>query len=231
MAYDPADGSVLLFGGYNPALFSNLKDTWKFAAGKWTQLNIVGPSARANAMMAYDPKDRCVVLHGGYSTLSAVAYNDTWKFAHGSWTKVTPTLSPPARFGGMMAYDPAIGHVVLFGGESTVKWLNDTWKFVNGTWSHVSLSARPSARMLSGFAYFPRDRGLILFGGTNSSAFTSNLTDTWRFSNGTWSKLAATPAPPARADMGMVLDVPTGTILMFGGQVGNRFLGDTWSFG
>jgi hypothetical protein len=86
MAYDEADGYVLLFGGLEVGL---LGDTWKYANGIWTPLHpTVSPAPRASASMAYDQADGYVVLFGGLN-LTGVTLDDTWTFAGGVWTGIT----------------------------------------------------------------------------------------------------------------------------------------------
>ena len=102
MAYDAADGYLLLFGG-ETSQGGGLGDTWTFQSGQWT--NITGalaqaPSSRIQAVMAYDAADGYVVMFGGVHNIStSQPYNDTWIFRGGSWTNLTPQLavSPPGR--------------------------------------------------------------------------------------------------------------------------------------
>src|SRR2546427_18649 len=76
MAYDGADGYVLLFGGVS-GVTGFLGDTWIFLGGAWTNISTaVSPSARSNSSMAYDDADHTVVFFGG--TSSNVALSDTW---------------------------------------------------------------------------------------------------------------------------------------------------------
>lgn len=44
-----------------------------------------------------------------------------------TWTQQAPSASPPARFGEGMAYDPATGNVVLFGGLGNHGFDGGTW--------------------------------------------------------------------------------------------------------
>ena len=44
---------------------------------------------------------------------------DTWTYNGVTWTKQSPSTSPPARSNAAMAYDPASGNVVLFGGANS----------------------------------------------------------------------------------------------------------------
>jgi hypothetical protein len=40
------------------------------------------------------------------------------------------TQSPAAREGAGIAYDPASGHVIIFGGENSNVTINDTWELI-----------------------------------------------------------------------------------------------------
>ena len=53
-----------------------------------------------------------------------------------TWTQQHPATSPPGRFGASMAYDPATGDAVLFGGVgSSGSYLGDTWTWNGTTWT------------------------------------------------------------------------------------------------
>lgn len=229
ITYDPVDRSLVLFGGYDPLTFAALRDTWEFSAGKWTLVGTSGPSTRSNAMMAYDAKDHYVLMFGGVNPNLFVVLNDTWKFVHGSWSKVNTSVAPPGRMGGVMAYDAAIGHVLLFGGDSSVKFLDDTWRYLNGTWARLHPAVHPSARALGSGAYLPPGRCFIVFGGTNSGANIANFVDTWKYSNATWTNLTAGGSPPARSDASASYDPVTGSMLLVGGENRTQTFNDTWS--
>jgi hypothetical protein len=40
------------------------------------------------------------------------------EMSDGNWTQVLTAISPPARKGAGMVYDPLIGHVIVFGGQN-----------------------------------------------------------------------------------------------------------------
>ncbi len=139
MTYSPAQGRAILFGGYNGA---RLSDTWTFDGSTWAQLPVTGPPARENAAMAYDPATGYTVLFGGIAA-DGSPLNDTWLLtedaATSTWTWSQPinsgctsscTSSPAARSGASMAYDPATGNMVLFGGLNGGSDLNDTWTWI-----------------------------------------------------------------------------------------------------
>ena len=71
-----------------------------------------------------------VVLFGGGN--GCVDQDSTWKW-YGSISDGRPFFStqrPPAREGHGMAYDPALHHVIVFGGQSNEVLLNDTWELL-----------------------------------------------------------------------------------------------------
>jgi hypothetical protein len=72
-----------------------------------------------------------VVLFGG--TARHGPLGDTWTWDGSTWTKQAPATSPPAREFASMAYDPATGNLVLFGGDNAgPRSFNDTWTWGSG---------------------------------------------------------------------------------------------------
>ena len=80
LAYDAAEGYVVLFGGAGKSP-ATLSDTWKFVGGKWSELSSPqSPPARIGSSLTYDGKDTYLVLFGGYSPESQYMF-DTWIYA------------------------------------------------------------------------------------------------------------------------------------------------------
>ena len=204
MAYDARDGYVLLTDGERNRTLTNLatesysgsdfNDSWAFSGGTWTQLHpLDNPTARDSASVAYDAGLGGVVLFGGFNWTT---YNlqDTWVYAAGTWSLASkgPTNSsgpwPPSdRNGAAMAYDPAIGGELLFGGHSGYQFDSDTWYFNGSGWTPLltgSNATGPSARWGSGLAYDPSYGCTILFGGYQSNGTTAAMPG--RFLNDTW---------------------------------------------
>lgn len=245
MAYDAADGYVLLFSG------SSQNDTWTFADGVWTELNLsVQPHPRVGASMTFDARDGYVLYFGGIQSSSS-GYNstdyflDTWSFAHGVWTNLIPAStaasnSPSGRYDASMTYDALDGYVVLFGGNYKRNFLNDTWKFVGGQWTNITatVGSAPPCRFGAGMTFDPADGYVLLFGGDGKrgvgcGASLSNLTlaDSWSFRDGTWAKLTPGQAPPASWSVALAYDAADGYVVLFGGiGATDMALQQTWKY-
>jgi len=80
-----------------------------------------------------------------------------------------------------MAYDPALGQVELFGGESPDGEVASPWAYNGSTWVGQSPAANPPFRVAASMDYDPTDNGLVLFGGESSFSGSSVFGDTWAF--------------------------------------------------
>src|SRR5207244_7692121 len=87
-----------------------------------------------------------------------------------TWILQQPPKSPPNRAAPAMAFDPAVGKVVLFGGYDRGGYLDDTWTWDGFRWRPVATSAAPPARAGAGMAYDGVTGQLVLFGGYDGSA-------------------------------------------------------------
>jgi hypothetical protein len=64
MAYDAADGTVILFGGQGRS--GSLDDTWVWSGSAWAEAHpATSPPALAGAQMTYDPVSHDILLVGG----------------------------------------------------------------------------------------------------------------------------------------------------------------------
>lgn len=121
----------------------------------------------------------------------------------GTWVNLTSTSgnAPLPRSSYAMAFDPALGVTVLFGGITTTNNpLGDTWFFESGHWINQSgtLSVSPAARWAAGLVYDPDLSGLLLFGGRNSYSPGSLFGDTWEFNASGWTLLHPSASPGAQ---------------------------------
>lgn len=259
LSYDQATGEVMLFGGLG-AGFTNLNDTWAWSGSTWSQVAdatdpgctvacVGSPPARSASMMAYDAASNQLILFGGQG---GTYLNDTWAWNGTTWTQVadgtdpgctdTCAGSPSARTGAVMAYDPSIGKLVLFGG---ITGTNDTWTWNGTAWAQVAdatdsgcttaCTGSPPASVAASMAYDLAANQLILFGGGD---YNGNAT--WSFDGTTWSQLddgtdagctdTCTSSPPPRSGSGMDYNPALGQLVLFGGLDGSTNLNDTWTW-
>ncbi len=72
---------------------------------------------------------------------------------------------PPARTGAAVAYDPADGTVVLFGGQSKSRSLDDTWIWNGSAWAQAHPKTSPPALVNAQMTYDPATHDVLLVGG------------------------------------------------------------------
>src|SRR5664280_2625583 len=148
-------------------------------AATWTEQSPgTSPSARFGASMAYDPATGDMVLFGGENSSATGFLNDTWTWNGTTWAEQLPGTSPSARDGASMAYDPATGDMVLFGGGGDSGYLSDTWTWNGTTWAEQLPGTSPPTRYGASMAYDPATGDMVLFGGAGSSGY---LNDTWTY--------------------------------------------------
>ncbi len=231
LAFDPATGQLILFGGEDSS-YSILNDTWAWDGSTWTQLSLsTSPQAHAFASMAFDPATGQLLLFGGFNDIfNGSLLNDTWVYAVPSfftdWSQLSPGTSPSARYHASMAFDPATGQLILFGGYGDSGRLNDTWAWDGSTWTKLSPATSPSARYRASMAFDPATGQLLLFGGDDGSY----LNDTWAWDGSTWTKLSPGTSPSGRRSASLAFDPATGQLILFGGQAGLSYLNDTWAW-
>ena len=119
--------------------------------------------------MAYDAKRQVVVMFGGVGAQRAIL-NDTWEWTGRQWEQVATATAPSPRFDTNMAYDPAGGRVILFGGYAPPANTGDTWAYDGQAWARID-TAGPSARNGHSMAYDPRMKAILLFGGRSAPAY------------------------------------------------------------
>jgi len=189
-AYDPVRDGLVLFGGYAPA-GARLNDTWFLASGSssWTQIQANGvsgaPSIREGAGLAYSESTSQLVLFGGASSGTG-RLNDTWVLPStgSSWTQQHPDHSPPARMGLVMAFDPGIDGIVMFGGaDASATVLNDTWAWTGDDWLVADGIAAPPGLYSAAGTATPSGQ-LVVFGGATVSNGSTTTDKTWVYDAG-----------------------------------------------
>jgi len=199
---------------------------------EWIKPSLNGlPAARCCAAGAYDSELHATVLFGGgtYTTV----YDDTWVFSKASgWKQLKPPVSPPPGLGPFMAYDPTTKTVVLFGLLLSNPNVSETWTFDGVTWTQQFPVFSPPARggNVNGMVFDPAISKVVLFGGVDLGGGIG-FNDTWEW-NGvtkTWDEKfpAHSPSPRSAA---IAYDQTSKQIVLFGGEAGYSFYGDTWTY-
>jgi hypothetical protein len=127
MVYDAALGRIVLYAGA----------TWTYDGAAWTEQPAAPISNLTWGMsMAYNPTMRQTVLFGGLgldpnnrSAAEGPPINGTWTYNGNNWTRQSPSAAPPPRHSAVMAYDPTVNSLVLFGGTYDNTELADTWTY------------------------------------------------------------------------------------------------------
>jgi hypothetical protein len=222
MVYDPANRTVVGFGGFDPdrVLFGSKPGpgtTYVWNGQTWSAPPLANqPTARQNASFVYDPQLHGVVMFGGvYSYDKSYFFNDTWLWNGHRWRrlKAQSKIAPSPRFDANMVYDAATHQVVLFGGsgptsrDTCCTYLNDTWVLSRAGWQRLDAggltSHGPSARISPSMAYDSARGRVVLFGGRSprveqagsfDSLIESPLNDTWTWDGKRWSDAPLTDA-------------------------------------
>ncbi len=153
----------------------------------------------------------------------------------GGWVNVTPSLSPPAVGGGIMAFSSRADEFVLFGGSDGDP-TNSTWVLdLHGTmWTQLHPAVSPPARVDGMLAYDAVADAFVLFGGWYESPAGAYLRwdDTWAFylSNDTWVPRHPAVSPSPRSDAGFAYDPRADAAFLVGGFSGTAYLGDEWAY-
>jgi hypothetical protein len=190
MTYDSTDQEVVAVG-VSYQSYPYIGWTAAYRAGQWfditngTQPEESWTAGSDPSLIGFtftdDPDAYAAVLATGYHPYGGVNTNNTWEFHAGQWTEVSTenNSSLPIRNSSAGAYFPALGGVVLFGGEtgyivpdaSAFGLSNDTWLFRNDAWSNLTpeLARSPPPLSGAGFCWDPVLGEGLLFGGSTFS--------------------------------------------------------------
>jgi hypothetical protein len=137
---------------------------------------------------------------------------------------------PPGRAWPSLAYDPALGELVLFGGDNGRAVYGGTWIYQDGAWTKEHPALSPAPRTGAALVYDAATGQLLLFGGSSKIGTASGyFSDTWTWNGSTWTQLHPATSPPARHNAAMIYDATGQDVVLFGGYDG-QYLGDTWTW-
>ncbi|MGD1052578.1 MAG: hypothetical protein ABR950_01995 [Candidatus Dormibacteria bacterium] len=129
LACDPADGSLILFGGGQQVGYhsSALDDTWRWTGEAWTRLRpAVSPPAGDVSSLVPDLANRTLLLFQADGTGPDSGLVGTWAFGGSEdWTELHPAAGPPA---GSTIVETAGAPLALSADLQRVyQWTGSTW--------------------------------------------------------------------------------------------------------
>jgi hypothetical protein len=209
-AYSANRDRLVLFGGYDGA--ANAADTWEWDGSGWTRLAPpTSPPGRYQHSMWSDGGD--VFVFGGGLPGSQFG-NDTWRFDGTTWTAMPSAGLPPARHSAAVAFDPATGGALLFGGTRpgvTLTHYGDTWQWTALGWSAANPATAPAPRSNAAIAGDPLRHRIVLWGGFGANG---GLDDTWEWDGVNWTQQNPTHRPPLGSWRSMVFEPTYGAIAL-----------------
>jgi hypothetical protein len=238
MAYDPAQGQVMFFGGEALAAGTELGQTWEWSGSAWIQkfpANHPGPLFKP--ALACDSSRQRVVLFGGID--GSNESSQTWEWDGTNWSQMNPEHSPPSRHHHAMAYDSKRKVVVLFGGYTSLDPatgqrddLADTWEWNGADWTQMHPAHSPQRRDGHAMAYDENRDRIVLFGGAQDVSTLAYYQDTWEWDGTDWTVVPVACPPPARGGATLAYDQAKQKVLMFGGYTSQPLLyfNDTYAW-
>jgi hypothetical protein len=223
------DVGLVIFAGQAGTTF--FSDLWAFDPndGTWRALPSAGdaPLARYGTCAGIGPDGRLWISHGFTSDGTRFADTRVYDFGSGTWSDETPPGEVPVSRCLHGCWWTDDGELALFGGQTTgVTALDDRWLLGDDGWIRVEGTA-PPARNLYGRARL--DGAMLVFGGQALDG--GRLDDLWVLADdgGDAIELVADARPPGRSGAEMVVDVPRGRVILFGGLGADGALDDTWA--
>jgi len=126
-----------------------------------------------------------------------------------------------------MAYDPATGNEVLFGGGQGKNVLADTWTWNGTMWSQLFPANMPQARYGASLAYDPATRNVVLFGGRNLSG---PFDDTWTWDGVNWTQQNPVSNPPFADYASLASDPATNNLVLYAATFPGTDSASTWTW-
>jgi len=194
VADDPATGQVLLFGGVD-----DYDNTWVWTGTRWWLAEpAASPPGRVDATAAYDQQTRRVLLFGGHGAYAGgPALNDTWAWDGFTWHELDRgDGGPPAGEGASMAWDEALGEMVLVTAAGNAPGGDETWTWSETHWTLMIHGAVAPGAFDLPMAFDPVTHSLIAEGCCYAPASQLGALDTtWRWDGGRWRQIAGTAGP------------------------------------
>lgn len=149
--------------------------------------------------------------------------NNGIAYLSAQWKMQNPSVYPSPRTGAAMAFDNALGKIVLFGGHSSTGPLNDTWTYQGGVWTNISaqVTGAPAPRYDALMTYDASDGALLMVGGYATSMYENQ---SYLFNGTVWTATASIPVRTASDVSGPTLtyDALDGFVIFDGGGYGSN---------
>ncbi|MFO1502030.1 MAG: kelch repeat-containing protein, partial [Verrucomicrobiota bacterium] len=259
LAYHQAEGVTYLFGGTSRTNSTDpgtvFNDLWTWNGTDWTQQMAASvtngwlkspeagwqpsyaerPVQRFRHGLVYDSLRHRLVLFGGETRTpegQQLFLNDLWEWDGHAWLFRT-AAGPAPRVNHGMAFDPARGVTVVYGGfiNAPSPQLAAVWEWDGNQWRNIVLTTGPNANYSQdiGSMVYDHSRRLVAFGPTIE---TSGNWTFWSWDGRAWSNLFdAYSAPFFRLEYGRIAsDAGCGRLLYFGGKSGAGPVRVTGSF-
>lgn len=196
-----------------------------------------GPAGFAG-MMAFDPllgaQGGEMVYFGGCDAGTGCLTNATWLYDGISWSEVTTGPAPQAVDFGMIAYDPALGGILLVGGlNGSGGSVAQIWEYSSVGWTNLSgttwaTGMPPFGLARSSMAWDPELGTMLLVDGCDGPSCAAEFEAAWGINATGWALL---PAPLDHLEgAGMAWDAVDGVMVLFGGDFGGTARNSTWIF-
>lgn len=204
------------------------------ASQAWTQLTpTTNPTTRRTGAMEFSLLNGGTLMYGGLQFGPTATLDETWLFNGVDWTQLTPTTTPPPRWGHRMVYDSRRARIVTFGGRSptTTATANDTWEWDGTDWVQMAPANSPNARAFYSMVFDER-RGVTVLYGTQSGSTFAGGDQTWEYDGTTWTQVVTATTPPGLETPAMAYDQGRGVTVMFGGWNGQSgtMYDTTWEY-
>ncbi|HEY3217322.1 MAG TPA: kelch repeat-containing protein [Candidatus Eisenbacteria bacterium] len=243
--YDPADHSLVLFGGKNDQN-RNLSELWRLDLDRrtWNRIQPVGeaPPPTEDHSLIYDPLGDRLILFGGENGPTC---NQVWSFEFKArrWRSMADSTAP-FREDHTAIFDSRGKRMVVFGGQVNGDDNDDLWALnldpqsrTFEKWSRLAAEAdHPGARDDHVAVYDSLRNRMIVYGGWNKDA-KEYLGDTWALdfassadSLARWHHVKTKWShPPKRRHAVGVYDSRRDWLILYGGFGEEGYLNDVWA--
>jgi len=226
MAYDEANGVMVLFGGEDKSGKLMMNDTWFWDGSNWTQVFPQNsPSPRRGGQMFFDRAAGHIILAGGFSRSypdeKMENYSDTWIWTGDDWQYHSSLENGIFITTPVNGYDPIRGQAVVFDFGGLLLWSGQSW-------ARIQPPVQPPFRWGPALAADPGDGKMVLFGGIENDI---RQNDTWLLDGDTWTQIHADLSPAPRDAHAMFFDPTRNSFIIYGGFNLNGYAtDDMWEF-